>query len=78
MALWSLAYATHHVDGSQPRSCLGLPLGVAHRLVVIGALGGEQGRVDQGSHEDGVDDAEEIPDLMSEEGSREGLYKAEA
>jgi len=51
VCVWSLAYLTHHVDRSWACSHLALCLGVTERLVVISALGGEQGRVDQGSHE---------------------------
>lgn len=60
-----LACVTHHVDGSQACSRLALFNGVAERLVVVGALGGEEGRVDQVFHEDGVDDAEETADLRA-------------
>lgn len=60
---WSLAYVTHHIDGAQACSRLGLLLGGAERLIVEALLGGEQGGVDQVDHQDGVDHAEETPDL---------------
>lgn len=65
MCKWSLAYVTHHVDGSRSCSHLALFLGVTERLVVEGLFRGEQGRVDKVSHEDWVDNAEEIPNLRT-------------
>lgn len=64
MCVQPLAYVTHHIDRSQACSCLALPLRVTERLIVIGALGGEKGRVDQCSHEDWVDNAKETTNLM--------------
>lgn len=65
MCEWSLAYVTHHVDGSQACSRLALFLGVTERLVVEGLLKGEQGRVDQVFHEDRVNTTKEAPDLRT-------------
>lgn len=62
---WSLAYVTHHIDGSQPCGRLALLLGVTERLVVVGLLEGEQGWVDQVPHEDRVNGTKEGADLRT-------------
>lgn len=64
--VWSLAYVTHHVDGSQACSRLALFLGVTERLVIEGLLKGEQGGVDQVYHQYRVDNTKETPNLMIE------------
>ena len=63
---WSLAYVTHHVDGSQACSCLAFFLGITGRLVVEGLLNVEQRLVEQFCHEGRVDNTEEAPDLRTE------------
>lgn len=59
----SLVYVTHYVDGAQACSRLALSLRITERLVVVGAYGGKQGRVDQGSHQNRIDNAKETPNL---------------
>lgn len=69
----SLACVTHHINGSQACSRFALSLGLTERLVVIGALGGEQRRVDQSSHEVRVDDTKETANLKLGIGRKRSL-----